>query len=239
MKTHHAPFLAACAAVLCMSAARAYGETAPPSPVARAENAIAAQGYSPSRLLALGRAQAQAGQLGPAIVSFERGLVLAPRDAGLRSELAHAEQAAGIAPEAQPWTTRALHTLSLREWTFAACGGALLLSLGMIAFVLAARLRALSGALLALGALVCGLGAVGVVGLRSELARALVLAPDEAVLQSPLPSASVVAHMRAGEAVQLHERHGDYVYIESDHGVRGWIQRNQVVPLLAPASPHT
>lgn len=239
MKTHRAPFFAACAAVLCMSASLASAEDAAPSPVQRAQDAIAVQGYSPSRLLVLGRAQLQAGRLGPAIVSFERGLLLAPRDATLRSELARAERTAGVAPDAQPWTERALHTLSLREWTFAACAGALVFSLAGIAFVLASRLRALSGAILALGALTCALGAVGVVGLRHELARAFVLVPDGAVLQSPIPSANVVAHVQAGEAVALHERHGDYVYVERDHGASGWIQRDQVEPLLAPEPPHT
>lgn len=239
MTTHRASFWAACASVLCMSTSFAYAEAAPGSPIAGAEQAIAAEGYSASRLLALGRAQAQAGQLGPAIVSFERGLVLAPRNTDLRSELARAEQAAGLAQGAQARPTRALHMLSFREWTFAACIGALVFSLGMIAFVFTSRLRALSGAIVALGALVCALGVVGSVSLRSELSRAFVLAPDGALLQSPFATASVVAHVQPGAAVDVRERHGDYAYVESEHGVRGWIKRSDVTPLLAPDSPHT
>lgn len=239
MKTYRASFLAACAIALCMSASFADAQATPPSPVAQAEAAIAVRGYSPSRLLALGRAQMQAAEFGPAIVSFERGLVLAPRDADLRSELARAEQAAGTAPSAPTWATRALHALSFREWTFAACIGALVFSLGTVAFVLASRLRALSGAILALGALVCALGLVGVFSLRSELSRSFVLVPDGALLQSPFPTASVVAHVQAGTAVVVRERHGDYAYVESDHGVWGWIKRGEVAPLLAPESPHT
>jgi hypothetical protein len=225
--------------IACMSAAAAHADTANAPALADAQHAITTHGYSPSRLLALGRAQLQAGQLGPAILSFERGLVLAPRDAELHASLARAEQTAGIARGEQTWPMRALHLLSMREWAFVACGGALSFSIACLGLVLATRLRVVFGTILALGGLTGALGAIGVASLRDELARAVVLVPDGALLQSPFSNATIVAHVRGGEAVELRERHGDFVYVESEQGASGWMQHSAVAPIAAPEPPRT
>ncbi|HEY2734056.1 MAG TPA: SH3 domain-containing protein [Polyangiales bacterium] len=206
----------------------------PTGTIERAEQAISVHGLSAARLLALGQAELQHDRIGPAIVNFERGLVLAPRDAPLRAALAQARERAGLTPQepAAP-LIRIAHELSLREWSFGAFGSALLASLALVVWSVSRRRRGLSVALLGLALLggVCAIG--GTLITRADLQRAYVLRDESAVRQSPFMSASALTNLRAGESVNQLDHHGDYVYVETDQGVFGWMARDCLAPLNA------
>jgi tetratricopeptide (TPR) repeat protein len=87
------------------------------------------QGVSPALLGNLARAHQANGNLGPALLNFERARWLAPRDADIRAGLQHLRQDAGLFTDAGPRWTRPFLELSLNEWSWlaaaawAVCGG--------------------------------------------------------------------------------------------------------------------
>ncbi|HEX4354881.1 MAG TPA: hypothetical protein VHZ95_18245 [Polyangiales bacterium] len=200
--------------------------------IERAEQAISVHGLSAARLLALGQAELRQDRVGPAIANFERGLVLAPRDAPLRAALAQARERAGLPPSERVTPLRQIaHELSLREWAFGAFGSASLASIALVAWSLSKRRRGLSVALLALSLLggVCAIAGTNIT--RGDLQRAYVLRDDSAVRQSPFVAASALTNLHAGESVKQLGRHGEYVYVETEQGVFGWMARDGLAPL--------
>jgi hypothetical protein len=233
---HRVAWSMACA--LCFAAGVARADT-PAQAIASAEHTIAAHGFSASRLRALGDAQLEQGQLGSAIASFERGLLLSPRDAALRGRLSQAREKAGLAPpEPASIAARIAYALSLREWAFGAFASALGVSFALVGLSVTRRSRVWLRGLLAI-ALLAGAGSLaGVVTMRAELQRAYVLRDDSAVRQSPFEAASVLTNLHAGEAVREHSVHAGFVYVETEQGVYGWMAQAELAPLaVTPAAP--
>ena len=246
MSSHRNWLIAALLVLLAgaLAATLAQAQTAPPPAGAqpddalrRAEQALREQGYAPSRLLALGRAQLAQGRLGPAIVSFERGLLLTPRDPALQDALSQARTRAGLSPDAQAASlSRFVDRVSVREWTFAASAACAALALTLLGLTLAARRKRvwLLGVLTSAVALVLAGSATYVA--RQKLTTAYVLQDDSVLRQSPFSNAAVRGELRPGEAVEQHDAHGDFVYVESERGLGGWV-REQELAQLAPAAP--
>jgi hypothetical protein len=221
---------------LCSSVA--FAHEAPPvtdssGPITSEAAAITAHGFSPSRLLALGRAQLDDGKVGPAIASLERGLVLAPRNARLRAALAQARERAGLpATKHESMLSHVAHQLSLREWAYAAFASILFASVALIAWSLTSRRHWFAG-LFALAGLAASVTLTGVVITRTDLQRAYVLQDGSAVRQSPFATATALTRLHAGESVETLEPHADYVYVETEEGLFGWMARDVLAPLAA------
>lgn len=211
----------------------------------RARQTLVDTGYSPSTLLALGHAQLAQGSLGPAIVSFERGLLLAPRDARLREALSSARQRSGLAPEpptavweaAPAWSAPlagALQRVSLREWALLAFASSLVTALAWLGVSLLARGRRQLGALLGVSALLLGLtSAAAFADYRQQKSTAYALHAGSALRQSPFAQAHEVGALLAGEAVRVLDAHGEHLLVKSERGATGWIPKRELERVLA------
>lgn len=207
------------------------------SEMERLEAEISARGFSAPRLLALGSAQRQVGALGPAIASFERGLLLAPRDGRLAQALAEARAEAGLAPRSEPPLERLAHRLSVREWTILALAGALASALLLLAAVVVPSRRRTFAALLGAALVLVAAGVGGLRLVERDLQRAVVLENGTELKQSPFSGARGVLALAAGESVTLTaERHGAYVHVIHPSGAHGWIGRDSLAAIAA-ASP--
>lgn len=214
--------------------------TAPSSAALEAVRAsIAESGYSAPRLLALGRAQREAGQLGAAIASFERGRLLEPRDVELYEALDAARAEAGVPAAAESRWSRAAKQVSLREWAYLGLACAFASALLLIGIGISQRQRRRLIGVLAGVLLLGGLSVVGFTHVRGELARAIVLVDGTAVRLSPFAKAATMTELRAGEALGLTtDRHEGFLLVEHASGVRGWVAADAIAPLgAAPLSP--
>jgi hypothetical protein len=232
-------WLCAFGCALWTSAAAASASPPPPDAtqqIAGAQRAISTHGYSAARLLMLGRIQLEHGQLGPAIASFEQGLLLAPRATALRDALSQARERAGLpAAEYRSPLSRLAHVLSIREWAFGAFASALLASLALVGWSLLPTRRGwwIGTLAFALCSGACTLS--GVMLTRADLQRAYVLQDGSAVRQSPFAAATALTNLHAGESVEQLEPHAGYVYVETEQGIHGWMARDALAPLAAPS----
>jgi tetratricopeptide (TPR) repeat protein len=174
----------------------------------------------------LGNAYFRAGDVGRAVLNYERARRLAPSDPDVLANLAFA-RSRGAEAEAPSLLSRILFPGAVLAWT------------GFFALLAVARLvpRARVGA--GRGAIL--LGIVTVVFVTSGLVRLVTVEwPPQAVVVSDRvatirfePSASGAAHFEAKPGAMLRvvtEREG-WAQVERSDGRRGWVERASVEPL--------
>ena len=109
------------------NAAFASGDYAQAAPLY--EKLIERDGPAAARLFNLGNTYAKLNQPGPAVLSYERAALLAPRDADIRANLKLTRPAnAATLQSPPPWWMAPLYWLSLNEWSWTTALGITLLT---------------------------------------------------------------------------------------------------------------
>lgn len=190
--------------------------------VQRYQEALRAAGFSAPLLFNLGNAWLRLGKPAPAILAYERALVLAPRSAAIEANLAAAQQRAGLAPELLgPWQTAA-HYFSFDTYIWAGLIAAWVLCIAIVLLCLNRAARRIARPLILLAALTLCASADAAVMCWSDLYRAVVLAP--ATLQlAPAASAVASGPLREGEVVWLQEHYGAFSFVRTADGRMGWL----------------
>jgi tetratricopeptide (TPR) repeat protein len=203
------------------------------------ETVIARQGYSAPVLFNLANAQVHSGQLGPAILNYERALVLEPNDPAIASNLQWALRKAGVTAPTPRWQHRAASVLSLNAWSVVA--GAALVMLCVLAplgGVLVKHRFALKGATALAGIVL--IAAASALALRwSSLERAIVTAKDVAARVSPVTMAESLFHLTEGQAVCMVKSYGVFTLIKTGDGREGWVKNDDIARVLVSADSPT
>ncbi len=200
------------------------------------ERALATRGWSPGTLFDLGNAYAGSGHRGLAILAYERGLVLAPRDSAIANNLARTREAAGVSAPPPSRIRSALGRLSTDEWTWFALAGAALACAAAAGFAWFPRRRGRMASLVALGVAASGLGFAAAIVVAPPRDVAVVISPATARI-APLAAAEEAFPAPEGETLQIEQQRGDFVYVR-DGDRSGWVPRaavERVVPDRAPA----
>jgi len=177
----------------------------------------------------LGCAQARAGHLGPAALSFRRALWLEPRDEDARANLEWVSARLTDAPPEESWSWRPVLARAtalvparagalaglLLEWLAAA-----LLATGLLTGRPRLRRPALVLALLA-GLLLTPV--VIRIGLRGSERGAVILAERVEVRSGPGASNPVLFTVHEGFAARIRERREGWVRIRAAGGLAGWV----------------
>lgn len=215
---------------LFQEANQAYSSGDFPQAIARYEEVMASHGFSVSVLFNLGNSYAQTGQVGRAVLNYERGLRLAPDDADLQGNLQLLRREKGLFAEPpQGWQPFLL--LSLDRWALLALTALLLLAVWRLAALKLpwARKYHLSISLLFVTVLLLATTATAV--RYRSFNPSVVLADDARLLLSPFPSAASVGAIQEGRLVVVEKSHGDYLYVADENGRHGWMVATQLEPL--------
>ena len=207
------------------------------------EELIMKEGPSASRLYTLGNARMQLKEHGPAILAYERALLLAPRDSDIRANLKAARTAAGVAEEREDpaWWEYPLHWFSLAEWSWITIVAAVLAGAGLAAggFAGAVRRRSWMPALVPVfagGLLLGSLGGFALWHRRGEKDLGIVTSPGKATLRlSPFTSSDAAGDCGAGRTVILGECVSGWVYVRpTGSSTAGWLPEGEAPALMAP-----
>ena len=183
--------------------------------------------YSEPIFFNLGNAYAKAGQIGPAVLSYQRALFIAPQDRAVKANLA---LAASATPRST-WYERAAYTLSMSSWSFFIFGGFILIALAALLGRFTSRKK--SAWTLGLG------GATSVLAATAALAiwwpvlnESVVIAPAQARL-SPFATAHAELTLGEGQTVTVKRTHGGFALITTDSGQSGWVEAKDIAPIVA------
>jgi len=205
---------------------------------------IASQGPSAARLYHLGNAQFKLGQFGPAILSYERAALLAPRDRDIQTNLKAARKAASTPDSAPtlPWWRMPLSWLSLREWSFLTVSGLLLIALPLLTWALFGLTRRPWLRPAAQASLTCGLllalpGIPALITRSREKSIGIITAEKPSLRLSPFPEATATDSPGTGRRVIITgSRPGWYYLTIEGSTATGWMPASEVAPLIPEKS---
>jgi tetratricopeptide (TPR) repeat protein len=178
-------------------------------------------------LASLGDAYAGSGDIGRAVLSYERALVLAPRDGTVRESVEGLRRRAGLEGDlGRGW--RDFHRyLTEAEWTAVGAAAAVLL---LVALAGRRRLERQALIRLTLLGLIIGLpAATAIARLVFERDRAIVVAREFAELRlSPYQEAEATGSLRPGKVVWITKSFASFARVRTAQGAGGWVPRTSV-----------
>ena len=185
----------------------------------------------------LGNAWLKAGDVGRAVLAYERARRLAPRDPDLAANLGFARPAGSepvvawwerlLFPLAAGWTGEALVHAGAGAW-WACC---LLLVLARLVPGAARPARALAVAA-GLVLLLVGTSAAWRLVTLELRAAAVVVSPQAVTVRfEPTPSGTAHFEAQPGTVLALLGERGEWVQVERGDGLRGWVERTAVEPV--------
>jgi tetratricopeptide (TPR) repeat protein len=214
------------------AANKLYAEAKYSEAVTAYEKLIQAGQASAAIYFNMGNAFYKAGEIGRAISAYHRAVELEPRDPDLRANLQFArDQTQGPTLSPDRWQ-RALHWLTLNEWTAVAAGAIwlwfLLFSFTQWQPALKRPLRnALIGVAIAAVALCAFLAAAFY---QDHVARtAIVVAKNVTVRHGPLPEAAEAFLVHDGAELQVLDQKDEWLQVGIDQHRIGWLRKDDVL----------
>jgi tetratricopeptide (TPR) repeat protein len=199
------------------------------------EEVLAQEGPRAALFYNLGNSYQQLKKYGPAILAYERALLITPRDSDLLANLARARKDASVNEEARTyqWLDDLLHFFSRNEWSWLVAGSALFL--GGLALLCGMRKlpkgwpRTLTPILASIAGVTIIAGVV-VLSLRhEESTRGVILSETAEVRLSPFEKAESIGKIGLGRLVQLGSKNGDFYYLEIPGTNKfGWLSNEDV-----------
>lgn len=186
----------------------------------------------------LGNSYLSIKRYGPAILAYERGRLLTPRDLDLLANLTLARKASASA-EVTRMDTRleaVLGHFSRDEWSWLVAGSALFLGAVVLVggwirlpnrvFNLIVTVASAAGFLIIVGSAVLYLR-------RGESDTGIVLSENASVRLSPFEKAEPLGTLGTGKMVRLGAKSGDFLYVEvlGTH-LRGWLSNEDVAAIV-------
>ncbi|MDD5260242.1 MAG: tetratricopeptide repeat protein [Methylacidiphilales bacterium] len=218
---------------------RAYSEGKFDDAIQGYEELIQKKTLSSSILLNLGNAYYSKGDVGRAVLQYERALLMDPSDPDVQANLENVRKKAGLAAPPEPEWGRLFLFCSLNTWAWIGFTSLLILALSSLLNGLwlnfgkpGSSPQAVCRALFFCGIVLLLLSASGMLFQTSQLNRGVVVASEAPVKVSPFDTAANVSSLHGGETVQTLKRYGNFLYVESYSGSKGWISSSLVEPVL-------
>lgn len=171
----------------------------------------------------LGNANFKAGNIGHAILHYEKARALTPGDPDIAGNLRFVRNHAELPDPDTAWHARLAHALPVSTWCWLAAGSfwaafalALLPRLYGVSGLTARGLSGACGVLLAVS--MAALGGYHLLGQRA------ILTGEDTLRIAPAPESPGAQPARAGEAARVTREHGAFVYLvfEGDKPREGW-----------------
>jgi len=202
-------------------------------------SALEYEGPSASVYYNLGYCQQQVGDVGRAVLAYERCLALSPRAADARNNLTMLRKEASL-PDAQI-SARDLPAwgawLSRDEWcvVFVVASILLISSFWWAWFASRRPTRILCFAASVVGCALMVLAAWIIGERQCEDRLAVVLAADQSLQLSPFPTSEKLTSCPPGSVVSIAREHADYVFAELiPSNTRGWLRKDAVENMVSP-----
>ena len=191
----------------------------------------ASHGISAPLLFNLANCYAATGDVGRAVLIYERALRLAPGNSDIQENLAQVRKDAGLYQDVTPLYERYATLLGADQWLLLAATGFTLLSLILFAagcrYVQPALTRWIAGVCLLL--ILCTLPPALLQYRHWD--TGIIIDDNATLLVSPFAKAAPTGSLRPGRRVTIKKRHGDFVLVEDRTGQSGWLATKQLATI--------
>ncbi|MDR1304687.1 MAG: tetratricopeptide repeat protein [Verrucomicrobiales bacterium] len=202
------------------------------------ENLLRDGSLSASVFYNLGNAYYLNGEIGKAVLEYQRALLLEPNAADVVANLAALRQARGLPEPVVPLWQKPLAALGFDTWAW--LGFAALLTAMLGVFLRGAWLnfgtrqpcpRRLFHGLAAAGALTLLLAGAGLLVQARQWDRQVVMSGDTPLRVSPFADAGELASLKEGDVVRPLKYHHEFIYVENPAGQKGWLPADKLQPV--------
>lgn len=191
-------------------------------------------GVSAELLDNLADSYAAAGQIGQAVLNYERALRLAPNHAVLRADLRQLRQETGLLQK-KSLLERLTELLGADQWLLLSGTAFALLSLTVLATGLTGRQRFPWAGRLSLFFLIAALLPLPPALFRYQAWQdGVVISSTAHLLLSPFPEAEAVSSLKEGSIIRpLTKKYGQYVLVRDTSGGKGWLAASSFEQIAA------
>jgi len=207
-----------------LAAGQAYATGQWSTAISLYEGVMASAGFSAPLCNNLASSYAQNGQIGKAVLHYERARLLAPGDAGIRHNLQRLRQEKGLEQGDIPLMQQAAGLLGLNQWTLLAASLVAALALFHLATMRLPVSTRLSRVLTSGGLLLLCLCSVAMLIQYRNWQRAVLSFADTPLLISPFAGAKDTAVLQEGSLIHVLKTHDQYALIRDEQGQKkGWV----------------
>lgn len=182
----------------------------------------------------LGSAYFREGDLGRAILSFERALVLSPGDKGIGANLKLAQDQAAVYPSENPQRSF-LQFVGVSRGTLAkvALVTSVLLPIGALLLMFLGKRSGWAMLIVVVNVALLKLALQPMKHDENPAMRGIVVAEMATVRLSPFETAEDRGKLASGREVVLGEMKNGYYWIDANNGAtQGWVQANEVASVI-------
>ena len=190
-------------------------------------------GFSSALLYNIGNGYAQLGQIGNAVLYYQRALCLSPGDSDISGNLALIRNEEGLfVPEPKVIETIA-GFLSIAQWS-------LLVLAAFTAYLIftITQLKTRQSRAVELATIICCIifAAIGGTGAAMQYTKwnQSVVVSDSKLLLSPFDNAPPSGIIKQGRMVLPHKVHNAFQYVTDETGRKGWIPNKDITAVLPP-----
>ena len=198
------------------------------------------EGISAPLLFNMGNAFYQSGDLGHAVLYYERALVLDPGNPDVEANLNYVRRESGLSLGPQPWWVRWTALLSINSWT-----RLMIISLALLGVLLLVRgLGRLQSPLTPVSSTAGGkvlwsslivvflISAAAVLLQKRQLDRYIVVENDAAIHISPFDGAESRGVLKSGTLFSASKSFNDFFFGTDQAGLSGWVLRKGLEPIV-------
>lgn len=202
-------------------------------------NSVAPGGYSAAALFNQANTDARSGKTGPAILNYERALLLAPNDADVAANLHFVRAKAGLLDAPENWFARSLTFARPNALAWVGSFGVLLAGMSLIFVRLHPQRRLAFRTLTVVGALLVVTAIGSAITTWPKVNEAVVITGETPARITPVSTAEAAFKLPAGETVTVCAEHQGFALVQTSAGRSGWVARTdlaRVVPQISRAS---
>jgi tetratricopeptide (TPR) repeat protein len=225
-KKHRGVVRLCCAALAEVLALPIFLFTAQAATVAQpSANSTTTTGYSAAALFNQGNADARQGKTGPAILNYERALLLAPNDADIAANLHFVRAKSGLPDAPENWFVRSLTLARPNTLAWFGSFGLVLAGASLILIRLHPQRRLVFRSLTVVGALLIVTAIGNALTTWPQLNEAVVITSQAPARITPVSDAEPAFKLPAGETVAVRAEHQGFALVQTAAGRFGWVAR--------------
>jgi len=211
--------------------------TAPAAPVAQPSlRTLTTSGYSAAAIFNQANTAARQGKTGPAILNYERALLLAPSDADIAANLHLVRAKAGLPDAPENWFARGLSFARPNTLAWLGSLGVMLAGLSLLLVRLQPQRRLAFRSLTIVGALLVATAIGSAITTWPLMNAAVVITSETPARSSPVLDAEPAFKLREGETVTVRAEHQGFTLVRTSAGRFGWVARTNLASVVPPSS---
>jgi hypothetical protein len=203
------------------------------------ESNLVVTGYSAAALFNQANADAREGHPGPAILNYERALLLAPNDADVTANLRLVRAKAGLPDTPQNWLGRTVTCASPNTLAWLGCVGLALAGTTLLVARWYPRRRLAFRSLTFVGASLVVTAMASAVAVWPTVNEAVVIARHAPARTSPVLAAEPAFTLQEGETVRVGAEHQSFVLVHTSAGRSAWVARADLARVVPSAGGRT